>query len=546
MTPLLLRLTLHSALLLSSPQPAGTQAAPEAEKCSVEGVVVHALTQAGIDKVQVALRVVDESTGGSSRASAVGVYTDSNGKFRIENLEPGQYRWLINKPGYSLSRGQAPKLPPLNRAQTIRSVRIEMQPLATLSGRVIDENGDPVSGATVELMAKFNGFNRQSLISTGGSASTDDRGEFLIHRAAPGRFLLAASHMESRNVVYPLRGGGVSGYVTTFLPGVSDPDQAQWLDIAPGSEQTGLEIQLRREPVFRVRGVALDESGAPVPRFVIGIRSGVGMAPLQNRTFMNGRFEIEGLRPGSYSLLARSVTMGASPQSARAPLVVGRGDADNLQLRLSSGIRLACMAVLESTDDRAPDWQRVAITPMSSDPLGPASDDKGKPGADGAFALDIVDRGPVWFKVTGQPAQGTYLAEIRAGTENLLGTEVDLAAGLNGPLRFIFKAGAAQVNGHVEDAGGRPATAGTSVVAVPAELSRRGFGESRSTAVRTDGSYEFADLPPAEYLFYATTDEEQSPLGVLQTPEDLERRATKVRVQPGGSQSVQLRLSEAR
>ncbi len=435
-------------------------------------------------------------------------------------------------------------LPALEAGRALRGVRMELQPLASLSGRVVDENGDPVSGATVELMARVQAFNRTSIVSSGGAASTDDRGIFLIHRASPGRFLLSASHMESRNVIYPLRGGGMSGYVTTFLPGVSDPEQAQWLDIAPGSEQTGLEIQLRREPVYRVRGLVLDESGAPVPRFVVSARSGLGMAPLQNRTFMNGQFEIEGLRPGLYSLMARSVTMGDSGQSARISLNVGQGEVENVQMRLSSGTRVQGIAVLEGAGETKPDWQRVGVSPMFLEPLGPATGQRVKPGADGSFLLEIEGAGSIWFKVNGSPAAGSYLAEIRSGTENLLGREIDLSAGLQGPLRFVFKTGSARLSGQVEDASGRPAAPGASVTAFAADASRRSFTPAPTTSVRADGLFDLAELPPAEYLVYATAEVMPHPFGMTQAPEDLESRGTRVRLGAGGTQSIRLRLPE--
>jgi hypothetical protein len=519
------------------------QSEPAEQVCSVEGTVVDARTQAGIPGVQVTAMMTLDG-GDNVRTSGRGGFTDSNGKFRLTKLKPGQYRLIGEKPDFIPVRRRPLLLPVLEAGRELKGVRMELQPLATLSGRVVDENGDPVSGATVELMGRVTNFHRQSILSTGGAATSDDRGNFLINRAAPGQYLLSATHMESRNVIYPLRGGGVSGYVRTFLPGVSDPEQAQWLEVTPGSEQSGLEIQLRREPVYRVRGLALDESGAPVPRFVVNVQTSLGITPLQNRTFMNGQFEIEGLRPGQYSLLARTVTMGDSGQSARIALNVGQGDVDNVQIRLSSGMRLQCIAVLEGAGERKPDWQRVEVMPMFLAPLGPAADQRVRPTADGTFVLELSGSGSVWFKVTGQPTAGTYLSEIRSGPENLLDREVDPSTGLQSPLRFVFRTGGARLSGQVEEAGGRPASAGASVLAFDADATKRGFGSALSASVKADGSFDLADLPPADYLIYATLDEEPRSFGGTQAPEDLEQRAIKVRLSPGATQSVHLKLPE--
>ncbi|QOY91535.1 carboxypeptidase-like regulatory domain-containing protein [Paludibaculum fermentans] len=519
------------------------QSDPAEQVCTVEGTVVDARTQAGIPGVRVTAMMTLEGRD-NLRSSGMGAFTDSNGKFRLTKVKPGQYFLSAAKADFEPTRRRPVLLPALEAGRELKGVRVELQPLATLSGRVVNENGDPVSGATVELMARVSAFNRKSISSTGGAASTDDRGIFLIHRASPGHYLLSATHMESRNVIYPLRGGGVSGYVRTFLPGVSDPEQARWLEVTPGSEQNGLEIQLRREPVYRVRGLALDESGAPVPRFVVNVQSGLGIAPLQNRTFMNGQFEIEGLRPGQYSLMARSVTMGDSGQSARVALNLGQGDVDNLQIRLSPGMRLQCTAILEGAGERKPDWQRVEVVPMFLAPLGPAADQRVKPAADGSFVLEIAGSGSMWFKVTGQPAAGTYLAEIRSGPENLLDREVDASSGLQSPMRFVFRTGSARLSGQVEDANGRPASAGASVLAFDADAAKRSLGSAISASVKADGSFELAELPPSDYLVYATMEEELRPFGVTQAPEDLEQRATKVRLPAGGTQAVRLKLTE--
>lgn len=511
--------------------------------CTVEGTVVDARTQAGIPGVQVAAMVA-VGGGDNVRSSGMGGFTDSNGKFRLTRLKPGQYFLSAVKVDFVPMHRRPLLLPVLEEGRELKGMRVELLPLATLSGRVVDENGDPVPGATVELMARVTKRGRKSLVSRGGSASTDDRGIFLIHRAEPGQYLVSAFPTESRNVIYPLRGGGVSGYVRTFLPGVSDPEQAQWLEVTPGSEQSGLEIQLRREPVYRVRGQLLDERGTAVPRFVVNVQTESGIVPLPSRSFLNGQFEIEGLRPGSYSLMARAVNLGNNGPSVRMALNLGSGDIDNLQIRLSSGTRLQGTATLEGAGEMKADWRRVEVSAMLLDPVGPGDASRARPDSDGLFALELASSGSAWFKVTGLPAPGVYLAEIRSGPENLLGRAVDLSAGLTGPLRLVFRTGSARLGGQVEEVGGRSAKAGITVVAFEADALRRNFTPAFSTSVRADGSFDLTELPPSDYLVYATSDEELSFDREAQPPEDLEQRATKVRLTAGGAQSVRLKLPE--
>lgn len=508
------------------------QTAPEKRGCVVEGVVVDAATQQGLAGVGVqAVPVNNGRPHGGAYFGSIG-FTIANGAFRIEDLPPDRYLLRVISSAYAPARRLSPRLPALEAGQTLRGLRLEMLPFATVSGRVLDDNGDPVSGASVELRSPRQG----RLVSDGGAASTNDRGEFLISRAQPGRYLLAASHVESRNIVYPVRGGGVSAYVTTFLPGVSDPEQAQWLELSPGSEQSGLEIQLRREAVFRVRGVAQEEGGAPVPRFVVSISNNQGMLPLQNRTFQNGLFEIEGLRPGTYSLLVRSVTMGAAGLSARVPLTVGRGEVENLQIRLAAPVHLRGTAVFESETENKPDWTQVTLAALSADGAEVSSGDKQRLQADGSFSVDLSARAAVLLRAEGQPAAGAYLAEIRDGGEARPGGRLDLSMGSPGPLRLVFRTGAAQLTGRVENERG-PATDGCVGVA-PAQ----GGGVAASASVNYDGSFSFPTLPPGDYLVFAVPEDEAGPEGIVQSPLDLEARAARVHLAAGGKHTIRVKL----
>ncbi|MGC4052001.1 MAG: carboxypeptidase-like regulatory domain-containing protein [Paludibaculum sp.] len=512
-------------------------------QCTVEGTVVDARTQAGIPGAQVGAMMVQDGAA-AARSTGLGGFTDNNGKFRLTKLKPGSYRIFAEKADFTPVRRGPLLLPVLEEGRELKGIRVELQPLATVSGRVVDEYGEPVSGATVQLTPRAGTSRRPSIVPIGGTASTDDRGVFLIHRALPGQYLLAASHMESRSVIYPIRGGGVTGYVTTYLPGVSDPAQAQPVAVTPGSEQTGLEIQLRREPVYRVRGVVLDESGARVPRFMVNVRTDTGLVPLPSRPFLNGQFELEGLRPGQYSLLARAMAVGDNGPSARLAFTVGPGDIDNLQVRLGAGVRLQGSAVLEGAGETKADWSRVVIASMFLDPLGAGDAPRAKPEADGSFVLELAATGSLWFKVIGRPAPGAYLAEIRSGPENLLGRSMDLSAGVPGPLRFVFRTGSARLSGQVEDVSGRAAGAGASVMAFEADPTRRNFSAAYSTTVRADGTFDLTELPPSEYLVYATTEEETNYDGQGEPPEDLENRAARVRLTSGGTQSIRLKLPE--
>lgn len=515
--------------VLALPLCLAAQPGQERRTCVIEGTVVDASTGQGLRGVSVAAFPPETRDG---RMSSQAVRTsDSEGHFRMEGLPPGRYRLSMGSPDLQPVRQGIFWLPPLEAGQTLGGLRIEMTSFASVSGRVLDDNGEPVSGATVELRSAHGG----RLVSDGGSAATNDRGDFLITHARPGRYVLSANHVESRNILYPVRGGGISAYVTTFLPGVSEVDQAQWLDLQPGAEQSGLEIQLRREAVYRVRGVAVDESGAPVPRFTINVVSGERLVPLQNRTYQNGLFEIEGLRPGLYTLWVRAVTTGEPGLTGRVALTVGRGGVENLQVRLNAPVHLAGAAVLEPADAGQPDWTQVRLTAAQSDGNVARAE---RIENDATFSFDIADRAPTVLRSEGEPLPGAYLAAIRAGGQTLSGRTIDLSSGSPGPLRLIFRIGTAKLTGRVEDSRGLAPAANVCAHVLTAKTDPAPLA---SMCANYDGSFAFPALPPGDYLVFAAPETRDAAPAV---PADVDSRAVRIHLSGGSTQTVRLTLPE--
>ena len=74
---------------------------PAVRKCTVAGVVVQETSGAPLRQVEIGLVPVREPKPGQPTPAAIGVYSDSNGQFRIPELEPGVYRVRLRKEGFS-------------------------------------------------------------------------------------------------------------------------------------------------------------------------------------------------------------------------------------------------------------------------------------------------------------------------------------------------------------------------------------------------------------------------------------------------------------
>ncbi len=125
------------------------------------------------------------------------------------------------------------------------AVHLQMKPLngvATVSGRITDMNGAPVSGETVQL--RSNGSQRRY------QATSDAQGHFMIRNIEPA-----------------------ANYLVAVQPSVLYKDYRQTgLDLRAGAG-LNLSIELERADHGRLVGTVLDAAGNPVPRFPLHLRS---------------------------------------------------------------------------------------------------------------------------------------------------------------------------------------------------------------------------------------------------------------------------------
>ena len=90
--------------------------------------------------------------------SDYGTTTSSDGRFALRNIAPARYRLLVRHTGYiDAEYGQKrPNRPgpilDLSRVQTLRDIVVQMTPGSVISGRVYDQNGQPVDSAQVQLI----------------------------------------------------------------------------------------------------------------------------------------------------------------------------------------------------------------------------------------------------------------------------------------------------------------------------------------------------------------------------------------------------------
>ena len=91
------------------------------------------------------------STSGSTPESE----TDSQGNFSIDPVAPGRYLLMAERSGYlnALYSGARGGALTISAGQKATGIVIKMTPQGIIAGRVVDEENEPVSGATVGVGA---------------------------------------------------------------------------------------------------------------------------------------------------------------------------------------------------------------------------------------------------------------------------------------------------------------------------------------------------------------------------------------------------------
>jgi len=144
---------------------------------SISGKVLDRKTSEPIRKAEVQL-----TKPGSEIAmqSVQQLSTDESGKFRFEGIAPGRYQLSVTHQAYS----PEPKARTIEvvAGQDLTGVVFKLTPPVVITGRIIDEDGDPVISCEVVAVSRAGGATAGTGV---GRASTDDTGHYRMFGVPP-------------------------------------------------------------------------------------------------------------------------------------------------------------------------------------------------------------------------------------------------------------------------------------------------------------------------------------------------------------------------
>ena len=486
----------------------------------VSGRVVHGTTGEPVRKATVTLTLQRTTLQGT---------TGADGAFVISQVPGGEYRLTAVKSGFL--RGSYPYAVKVDSGQSMTGLELRLTPQGVITGKVVDEDGDPMERVTVAVISAKASARRR-----GGAqaAQTNDLGEFRVTQVTPGKYLVMVRRDSS--VIGPGRNPDGSmlefGYPVTYYPAAREESGAAPVSLSAGQDVTGLVIPLRRTPIYRIRGrVQGMEKGSEREGFqvMVGGRESMaggrgGMGPGGGRVRADGTFETVGVAPGSYVLTLLSFQKGPPVTVGRGTVEVGNAPAEGVVLFAGAPLKVSGQIRFDATSTAKLGDTKLWFTSGVAG-LGYA---EATVKADGSFEVRRLGRDKFQISVT--PPTGTYVKSVSVAGQEILLTGLDLsAADAVAPVEVVLGTKPATVSGRVKDA-----TTGV-VWLMGTDPNGRIMPK-----VDAQGQFNQGGLAPGEYRVIALESAEM----VAEFDEDAQRKAQgkfeKVKVTEGETASVTL------
>ena len=522
-------------------------------KASLQGSVVKEPSGEPLKKAIIELIGENQEEGGNYTATS-----DQDGHFKIDDIRPGRYRIFVERTGFQevdeKNRRLEGLVVSLDAGQDLKDQTLHMLAAAALVGRVLDEDGDPMSNVEVSVLRR-----KPNAFEPVGSAHTNDLGEYRVGGLLPGKYFAVASPIPNfQNLVLPQKGGEQPDrstlapmYGPTYYPGAADSAQAAPIELRPG-EETPADFSMSRRHAARLRGQVLGLR--PAARADIALRSKDALPVLMgSEVGKDGKFEMLNIAPGSYILSAVAVT-AEMPLSAQQQIEVGSADIDDLQLTLMPPATLRGRVRF---DDRFPKSERseaiVSVRPSGEDEdflAGVTINDDtpaafrgfAKLKADGSFEIKNVPSGVYEVSISGNTKvlNEAYVESLTAGTKDYVDTGLNVNGGTV-TVDVVVSSEPGVIEGTVTTEKGEPANDAV-VVAVPESRFRRQVSLYQKVSADQAGKFTIRRLRPGTYTLFAWEHMEDDEYRDADFLKPNEGHGVEVKVEKASRQTVPLKI----
>jgi hypothetical protein len=502
-------LSILAAVSIASASAQENQTPP---KCSISGSVEDSVSHQPMDGFDVMLNPGQKS-----------VVSDAKGNFEFKDIDPGTYR-VVARLQFQVS---SQKSVSLTCGQDLTGTRLQVDPMSTIVGTVLDENGEPVMGAEVDLVAGdyYRGKLRYILVST---ATANDKGDYTLTRVRPGhKYLVYASRRErkldaiSKVPANPKLRKKV--FEPAYFGGADRPEGAQMIIARPGERKEGVDFKLRRTQGWCMDGVIRDGAepaesffqvaeSQPHSGFSPSADGGTFKVPPSGQTGKDGKFRVCDLHPGEYSITTavfRSQDSGPDIPTMFAVTEASITDSDLHDLKITPRPRIPISGEVV-WDGPAPAQPAQGQLQLYVNPIGRAGWQgehewlDAKSHIPGQFAFPGLFMDQYNIRIRGVPTD-SYLKEATYSGTSMLTAPIVPGSRGDSSMRIVLARDGGVIQAKAVDKDGQPLP-DTSLVIFPADIGSPALLADSLVRASTDqnGAYTSGRLAPGKYTVIAT------------------------------------------
>jgi Carboxypeptidase regulatory-like domain len=319
---------------------------------TITGTVVDAKT---MQPVRGAIVTAPQSGDGKPGTARIGFRTGADGKFILRGVAPGIVNFRVFKAGYAT--GPISSVRPAVAGEQIDNVVLTVPPGASISGRILDEAGQPITSVSVTVRGVEttsvlgNGTRPNIAQPDGGIVTTDADGRYWIGGLSGGEYNVSVSFPgglapailrinSNRDVVF----NGFGRQMAASLQSATvklDAAEEGTLDLVtrlpeteavfgPAGEEPGTGL---------VSGLVVDPRGRGVSNATLTLVRGDPTALFKAVTDASGRFVFDNVPPGAFRLTTQKAGyMSVASPAREAPLhIESKTRIENLRLTLQRG-----------------------------------------------------------------------------------------------------------------------------------------------------------------------------------------------------------------
>jgi protocatechuate 3,4-dioxygenase beta subunit len=525
-------------------------AAPAAKTTSISGTVTRSDTHLPLKNAQVTIMGRGEGTSDatdpgdeleSSQGYQSSTNTDEKGHFEFADVAPGTYYLRAAHTGMVMKGAQSgsTQLIRLQAGQS-QNLSLIMLPGGAITGRVLNEEGEPMQNVSVAAMHYVYTVAGRHLMEA-KRATSDDKGEYRLFSLKPGSYLLMAdttrASFEEGSIAMALgthqRASATKQdqkiYAPTYYQNESSPEQASRIVLKPG-EETQANFALARVAGHHVSGKI---SGIVVPKsadkpeqfrsFVMARRPGspfpVAYALVVDK---DSTFDLGPIVPGKYTISAMQPESEGTVTGSR-DVVVSSTDVTGVNISLHAGTTNV-RGMIRAEGDSKLDYSKLFVVLMPAADTDPESADIVEGFGNGAGSAEVAKDGS--FKLDVEPSTKPYQVVLSArgpGLEDWFTSKILFAgkdvveSGLKitdaeqRTVEVVVSDKGAMIEGTVLDGEKKPFP-NAEVIALPSDPKlRKSYALLQKTTADQQGHFKLRGVRPGEYIAFALEDPQEQP-----------------------------------